>query len=138
MFVIKHIRTTLLLARKKRVVIIIQNLVMMLQMIMALYSAMCAQLRLRDEQGLISRSSYRLSQQMNVLYELIYESDVKCLSQLRMDRQTFYKLCKLLREKGGFVGSRKLSPEEMLAMFLNILAHHTKNRVIKFNFKRSG
>ena len=40
--------------------------------------------------------------------------------------------------KGGLVGSRKLSPEEMFAMFLNILAHHTKNRVIGFNFKRSG
>ena len=117
----------MLLCRKKRVIIIIQNLVMMLQIIVAVCFAMCAQLRLRDERRLILRSSYRLSPQMNVLYELIYESDVKCLSQLRMDRQTFYKLCKLLREKGGLVGSRKLSPKKMLAMVLNILAHHTKN-----------
>ena len=99
---IEHIRMTQLLARKKRVVIIIQNLVMMLQMIVAVCSAMCVQLQLHDERRLISRSSYRLSQQMNVLYELIYESGVKCLSQLRINRQTFYKLCKLLREKGGF------------------------------------
>ena len=128
---------TRLLARKKRAVIIIQNLVMMLQMIVAVCSAMCAQLRLRDERRLISRSSYRLSQQNNILYELIYESDVKCLSQIRMDRQTFTNY-KLLCEKGGLVGSRKLSLEEMLAMFLNILAHHTKNLLIGFNFKRLG
>lgn len=55
-----------------------------------------------------------------------------------MDRQTFQKLCMLLREKGGLVGIRNVSPEEMLAIFLHILAHHLKNRVISFNFKRSG
>ena len=124
---------TQLLARKKRVVIIIQNLVMMLQMIVAVCSVMCVQLELHDERRLISRSSYRLSQQMNVLYELIYESGVKCLSQLRIDRQTFV-LDKLFTNyvsyfvrKGGLVGSRELSPKKMLAMFLNILAHHTTN-----------
>ena len=31
-----------------------------------------------------------------------------------------------------------MSVEEMVAMFLIILAHHHKNRVIKFHFHRSG
>lgn len=41
---------------------------------------------------------------------------MKYLSQLRMDRQIFNKYCKLLRDKGGLLGSKKMSPEEMLAM----------------------
>lgn len=78
----------------------------MLQMIVAL----CAQLQLRYERISISRSSYKVSQKINVLYELIYESDVKCLSQLRMDTQTFNKLYSLLHKKGGLVDSKKMSP----------------------------
>ena len=66
----------------------------------------------------------------------MFESDIKCLPQLRMDRQTFFKLCKLFCEKGSLVRSKRLFPEEMVAMFLSILAHHIKNWVVGFNFKR--
>ncbi|XP_024039390.1 protein ALP1-like [Citrus clementina] len=44
-----------------------------------------------------------------------------------MDRQTFTKLCNMLQEEGGLVGSTNVSLEEMLAMFLYILAPHMKN-----------
>ncbi|KAH9730551.1 DDE Tnp4 domain-containing protein [Citrus sinensis] len=82
-------------------------------------------------------SAYRVYQQLSHLHGLVFESDIKCLSQLRMDRQAFFKLCKLLCEKGSLVRSKRVSPEEMVAMFLSILAHHVKNRVVGFNFKRS-
>lgn len=75
---------------------------------------------------------------MNFLYGLVFENDVKYLSQLRMDRQIFQKLCTILRKKEGLDGTRNVSSEEMLAMLLYILAHHLKTRVIGFNFKRSG
>ncbi|ESR57636.1 hypothetical protein CICLE_v10023542mg, partial [Citrus x clementina] len=81
--------------------------------------------------------AYRVYQQLSHLHGLVFESDIKCLSQLRMDRQAFFKLCKLLCEKGSLVRSKRVSPEEMVAMFLSILAHHVKNRVVGFNFKRS-
>ncbi|KAI5336060.1 hypothetical protein L3X38_026194 [Prunus dulcis] len=55
-----------------------------------------------------------------------------------MDRQSFHKLCQILVTKGELRSTRNMSTEEMVAIFLNILAHHHKNRVIKFNFTRSG
>ncbi|KAL8512797.1 hypothetical protein ACS0TY_019070 [Phlomoides rotata] len=47
-------------------------------------------------------------------------------------------LCGLLRRFGGLKSSRNISVEEKVAMFLSFLAHHTKNRCVKFRFKRSG
>ena len=127
------------LARKKRVLVVVQTVVMMLQMILAVCTAMCAHLTLINERRVRRPIPVnRLWTRMSFLYGLIFDSDVKCLSQLRMDRQTFTKLCNMLREEGGLVGSTNVSPEEMLAMFLYILAHHMKNWVIGFNFTRSG
>lgn len=88
------------------------------------------------------RKSYTLSQfssvRMNHLSELIHESDVKCIDHLRMNRRTFSKLCIMLRTTGRMKDSRNVSLEEQVAYFLNILAHHVKNRIIRDDFKRSG
>lgn len=104
--------------------VVIHNLAMMLPMIITVCAAMCSYLCLTYQRRLESpKSYYRVYQQLNFLYGLVFESDVKCLLQLRMDRQTFKKLSMLLCEKGGLVGTRNVSPEEMLAMFLYILVH---------------
>ncbi|VVA31425.1 PREDICTED: ALP1 [Prunus dulcis] len=55
-----------------------------------------------------------------------------------MDRQSFHKLCQILVTRGQLRPTRNVSVEEMIAMFLHILAHHIKNRTIKYNFSRSG
>ncbi|KAL8493331.1 hypothetical protein ACS0TY_024520 [Phlomoides rotata] len=55
-----------------------------------------------------------------------------------MDRDTFHKLCDMLQSFGGLKSSRRVTVIEKVAMFLSILAHHTKNRCVKFQFKRSG
>ncbi|KAL8540077.1 hypothetical protein ACS0TY_001604 [Phlomoides rotata] len=55
-----------------------------------------------------------------------------------MDRASFHKLYHLVRTIGGLKSSRNISVEEKVAMFLTILSHHTKNRCVKFRFKRSG
>nr|XP_011468510.1 PREDICTED: uncharacterized protein LOC105352652 [Fragaria vesca subsp. vesca] len=72
------------------------------------------------------------------LYTLVYWSDAICIDQLRMDRQSFHKLCQILISKGQLRSSRNVSVVEMVAMFLNILAHHKKNRSISLYFTRSG
>lgn len=72
------------------------------------------------------------------LRRLIYGSDLACVENLRMDRYTFNKLCSMLRTTGKLKDSKNMSVDEMVAMFLHILAHHEKNRVIKFRFLRSG
>ena len=69
---------------------------------------------------------------------LIYESDIACMEKLRMYRHTFTMLCSMLRTIGKLKDSKYVDVEEMVALFLHILAHHVKNRVIKFRFLRSG
>ncbi|KAL8489563.1 hypothetical protein ACS0TY_025467 [Phlomoides rotata] len=55
-----------------------------------------------------------------------------------MDRLAFSRLCSLLQDLGGLTNSKYVNVQEKVAMFFSILAHHTKNRSIKFQCKRSG
>ncbi|KAA0048373.1 putative nuclease HARBI1 [Cucumis melo var. makuwa] len=55
-----------------------------------------------------------------------------------MDRRCFVILCHLLRTIGGLTLTEVVDVEEMVAMFLHILAHDVKNRVIQREFMRSG
>jgi len=45
-----------------------------------------------------------------------------------MNRQTFYVLCKMVRNIGGFIGGRNMSLKEIMAMFLYMLSHKFTNR----------
>ncbi|KAL8524456.1 hypothetical protein ACS0TY_014152 [Phlomoides rotata] len=80
----------------------------------------------------------KIPSQIQNLRDLVEVSDNDCKDQLRMDRATFHKLCHLLQLVGGLSSSRNVRAAEKVAMFLSILAHHTKNRCVKFQFKRSG
>nr|XP_004250658.1 protein ALP1-like [Solanum lycopersicum] len=55
-----------------------------------------------------------------------------------MDRNAFHTLVLLTKDIGGLTDSKSMSCCEKLAMFLNILAHHEKNRSIKVDYIRSG
>ncbi|KAH0746619.1 hypothetical protein KY285_008276 [Solanum tuberosum] len=55
-----------------------------------------------------------------------------------MDRNAFHTLVLLTKDIGGLTDSKSMSSNEKLAMFLNILAHHEKNRSIKVDYIRSG
>ncbi|XP_057809131.1 uncharacterized protein LOC131023606 [Salvia miltiorrhiza] len=80
----------------------------------------------------------RIPDQNRHMNRLVGVSDVDCLENLRMDRNTFGRLCTLLRESGGLSDGRHIRVEEQVAMFLSVLAHHKKNRVVRFDFWRSG
>ncbi|XP_012851102.1 PREDICTED: putative nuclease HARBI1 [Erythranthe guttata] len=56
----------------------------------------------------------------------------------RMNIQSFYRLCYILENVGGLKENRNVSIPEQVAMFLQILAHHTKNVVVRSHFNRSG
>ena len=73
-----------------------------------------------------------------IVHELVDKSDGTCLYQLRLNTIAFTNLCTMLETRGGLRASRYLQIDEQVAMFLHILAHHVKNRVIKFQFIRSG
>ncbi|XP_057807980.1 protein ALP1-like [Salvia miltiorrhiza] len=80
----------------------------------------------------------RVPDQITHMNRLVGVSDVDCLANLRMDRNTFGRLCILLRDQGGLSDGRYIKVEEQVAIFLSILAHHKKNRVVRFDFWRSG
>ena len=80
----------------------------------------------------------RRHKQHECFHRIVFKSDIKCTNKLRMDRRCFHNLCQLLTTTGGLRGTINVSAQEMTAMFLNIIACHVKNRVIKFDFLRSG
>lgn len=69
--------------------------------------------------------------------ELVGLSDVTALDTVRMNRDAFGHFCFLLEHLGGLTPSRHVQVREQVAMFLNILAHHTKSVIIRKSFKRS-
>ncbi|XP_057807535.1 uncharacterized protein LOC131022141 [Salvia miltiorrhiza] len=80
----------------------------------------------------------RIPDQEKHLARIIGTNDMDCIANLRMDRRTFRRLCRVLRERGGLVDRKYVTVEEQLAMFLSVLAHHKKNKVVRFDFWRSG
>ncbi|KAA0065893.1 retrotransposon protein [Cucumis melo var. makuwa] len=71
-------------------------------------------------------------------FRMIHGSDLVCRQSTRMDRRCFAILCHLLRTIAGLTSTEVVDVEEMVAMFLYILAHDVKNRVIQREFMRSG
>ncbi|MFQ6661098.1 hypothetical protein Gotur_029372 [Gossypium turneri] len=69
---------------------------------------------------------------------LVYASDETSIEQVRMNRITFFKLCEMLQNLGELKSSRNMLIDEQVVMFLHIISHHLKNRVIKHHFNRSG
>ena len=62
---------------------------------------------------------------------LIHDNDESCISQLRMNRLAFFKLCEMLENIESFRPIRNMAIDEQVAMFLHIIFHHLKNRVIR-------
>ncbi|KAJ1421235.1 protein ALP1-like [Sesbania bispinosa] len=60
-----------------------------------------------------------------------------CVEQLRLSKRAFFKLCRILQEKGQLVRTRNVPTTEAVAMFLHILAHNLKYRVVHFSYCRS-
>lgn len=80
----------------------------------------------------------KIPDQLKYLDRLLHVTDANCLHNLRMDRNTFGKLCRILAERGGLKIGKCLGIEEQVAIFVGVLAHHNKNRVVRFCFARSG
>ncbi|KAF7826554.1 protein ALP1-like [Senna tora] len=72
------------------------------------------------------------------LRALVYASDTTCFNQIRMYRHTFNRLCGMLDRIGGLRPTKNMLVDEQVAIFLHILSHHVKNRVVQFEFERSG
>lgn len=68
----------------------------------------------------------------------IYESgDVNCVNLLRMRRAPFFQLCDLFRSRELVTDSIHASVEEQVAMFLHVVGHNQRFRVVDLTFRRS-
>ncbi|KAL0540953.1 hypothetical protein IC582_020979 [Cucumis melo] len=71
-------------------------------------------------------------------FRMIHEFYLVCRQSTRMDRQTFIILCHLLRTVAGLSQTEIVDVEEMVAMFLHVLAHDVKNHIIQRDIVQSG
>ncbi|RYR42538.1 hypothetical protein Ahy_A08g039008 [Arachis hypogaea] len=95
---------------------------------------------LRNEIGLVG-GKYSESTPIYQLHGFISNGsqieDETCIENTRMDRCAFHALCNMLKRVGRLEPSRNMDVEEMIAMFLHIIAHDVKIRVINRQFVRS-
>jgi hypothetical protein len=89
-----------------------------------------------DPVGLLPRCEADEQRQHNL--DLIYNStDTECIAMIRMSRAPFFGLCKLFRERGLLTDTINSCVEEQVAMFLHVVGHNQRFRVIHQNFRRS-
>ncbi|KAK6915068.1 hypothetical protein RJ641_020185 [Dillenia turbinata] len=69
---------------------------------------------------------------------LLSSHDDVCREMLRMDKHVFHNLAGTLRERGLLRDTAGVMIEEQLAIFLNIVGHNERNRVIQERFQHSG
>ncbi|PSR88066.1 Nuclease [Actinidia chinensis var. chinensis] len=72
------------------------------------------------------------------LNEVLTGEDDVCRDMFRMDKHVFHKLSDTLRQKGMLRDTPGVMIEEQLAIFLNIVGHNERNRVIQERFQHSG
>ncbi|KAJ7975538.1 DDE_4 domain-containing protein [Quillaja saponaria] len=72
------------------------------------------------------------------MVELLNGDDVFCREMLRMDKHVFHKLCDILRQRSMLRDTAGVMIEEQLTIFLNIIGHNERNRVIQERFQHSG
>ncbi|XP_072150119.1 protein ALP1-like [Setaria viridis] len=64
-------------------------------------------------------------------------NDVECVNMLRMRRAPFFRLCNLLRGRDLLRDTIHSSVEEQVAMFLHVVGHNQRFRVIHQSWRRS-
>jgi hypothetical protein len=108
-------------------------------LVTALYALVWSRLRLKEsEQFQISYGPMsQRDEERQANLTLIYNSnDVECVNMIRMRRATFFQLCNLLRSRNLLRDNIYISMEEQVAMFLHVVGHNQRFRVIHQNRRR--
>ncbi|KAJ9557775.1 hypothetical protein OSB04_012389 [Centaurea solstitialis] len=69
--------------------------------------------------------------------ELLEGMDTQCIDLLRMSRVAFIQLCAHFKAKGWLTDSKHILVEEKVAIFLMIIGHNQRYRVVKNRFQHS-
>ncbi|XP_021714756.1 uncharacterized protein LOC110682740 [Chenopodium quinoa] len=95
--------------------------------------------RLRNKRPRIIRQPYvnRDSLREANINSILHCGDTHCLGQIRMRPAAFYSLCNILVERGLLRESVRMSVKEQVIIFLHLLGHNVRFRVIGGRFFRS-
>jgi hypothetical protein len=72
----------------------------------------------------------RVQERKQMLRNIYQGSNIHCYDSLCLSKTSFYDLCAILRERCGLQDTLNMSVEEKLAIFLLIVAHAVKMRLI--------
>ncbi|KAL8465198.1 hypothetical protein ACS0TY_034628 [Phlomoides rotata] len=139
-FIIKNMLTHAM--RKRVVIFLVEELINRVFIIYIILSYMISVNNvMRVRRRVVDAQTYdmlsRIPDHVGHMNRLFLLSDADCISNLRMDRNSFARLCSLMRELCGLVDHMYVSVEEQVSMFLSIIAHYKKNIVVKFDYRRS-
>ena len=126
--------------KKRKLVLVVMFWLDMLHIVSMFFQLLCfiVEYRVR-KRSLKATYGHDFHSRRGEIHRLCYESDETCINQLRMNRNAFTRLCKMLETISGLKDTKHmLVVDDQVAMFLHTLVHHAKNRVIKHNFRRSG
>jgi hypothetical protein len=82
----------------------------------------------------LSQMDEERQKNLNLIYNC---NDIECVSMLRMRREPFFRLCNLLKDRNLLRDTLHCCVEEQVAMFLHIVGHNQRFRVIHQNWRRS-
>ncbi|XP_060961641.1 protein ALP1-like [Cannabis sativa] len=69
--------------------------------------------------------------------EVLHGHESRCYDLFRMDKDVFILFCGVLKEKNLLRNSRYLSVEEQVSMFLFVVGHNERHRVVAERFQHS-
>ena len=67
---------------------------------------------------------------------ILNNPDAECLTMLRMTRAPFFALCNLFRGRGLVPETKGCSVEEQIVMFLHVVGHNQRFRVVHQSFRK--
>jgi hypothetical protein len=87
--------------------------------------------------GCINVDEEKVAFRKYILKKTYDGSDVTCYDKLRLTKRNFHDLCAMLREKCGLKDSIYVTVEENVAMFLQVVGHGIKMRMLGGTYQRS-
>lgn len=69
--------------------------------------------------------------------QIMRGSNRECYETVRMNQETFLRLCNTLKDNYGLIGTRECALEEAVAMCLEVLGHGQDQRIVATHFQRA-
>jgi hypothetical protein len=91
----------------------------------------------RDESVPYGPRTHAERHRQSTLQMMFNYNDIECIAMLRMRRVPFFSLCNLLRSRGLVPETVGCPVEEQVAMFLHVVGHNQRFRVVHQSFRRS-